>query len=122
MNPPYDCPECHVKPGQCHRSGCYQEVCRNCGGQLRPICPGGCSRRKQSPRVRWTGELAGFAECREFGYWCSIDDVGTPQPEPKWIGEDDVYPNVNLLLINTARGLLRWDRDRARYVKVEKAV
>jgi len=118
--PPYDCPACVAKPGKLHRLGCDQERCRGCGGQFF-MNMGCCPRKDQRPRLPWPGEMHGFAECREFGYWAAPgDDWEAMRPEPAWIGENNVYPNGNLLIINAAKGILRWDPHLGRYVKAEE--
>lgn len=118
--PPYDCPACGAKPGNLHKLGCDQERCRGCGGQYF-MNMGCCPRKDQRPRLPWSGEMHGFAECREFGYWAAMDDGWkTMRPEPAFIGEGGVYPGVGMLTINAAKGILRWDRHLGRYVKAEE--
>jgi hypothetical protein len=65
------CPDCGVNPGELHIRGCDVERCPDCGGQLLfDDCadPPGLIH----PRQPWTGEWPGFAECREFGWFCKF--------------------------------------------------
>lgn len=60
------CPDCGVHENTIHINGCDVERCAKCGGQLLTC---NCYRHNL-PRVPWSGEWPGKAECREYGFWC----------------------------------------------------
>ena len=66
MSESRNCPDCGVKPGEPHQTGCDIEQCSACGGQ-RLLCHCGGHDKGLS---RWTGEWPGVAECREKGWYC----------------------------------------------------
>jgi hypothetical protein len=59
-----DCPDCGVKPGQPHVSGCDIEQCSSCGLQ-RISCS--CGGRHDRAFARWTGIWPGLLEAFVFG-------------------------------------------------------
>ena len=69
--PPKHCPDCGAKPGELHAEGCDIERCPECGFQ-RISCE--CA-EESHPRIPWTGEWYGVAECQELGFYCRYDDV-----------------------------------------------
>jgi hypothetical protein len=120
---PTNCPECGVRPGQCHEAGCDVERCARCGGQaiacpcVYEVCGMDYDRMEQDHpdvyqngpteamyatwdrqwggrRVPWSGLWPGIAECREYGLYTRA-------------GRED----LNRLAI-----VSRWDVDRQRYV------
>lgn len=66
------CPDCSVGPGQEHCDGCDVERCAACGMQ-RLCC--GCSEQEQAkyPRLPWTGEWPGTADCRRMNLWAAFN-------------------------------------------------
>lgn len=91
------CPDCGVKPGELHILGCDVEQCPDCGGQLLFDDCGG-ETGPVHPRLPWTGEWPGKAECREFGWYakrargpgyvsCAPDDRGAVEDLTRLAGE-----------------------------------
>lgn len=101
-----ECPDCGVFPGNKHLDGCDVERCPDCGGQIISCC---CEGDLTMPRLLWTGEWPGVAECREFGWYSKmVDGKG-------WVecnkDEPGATEDLNRLL---KCGV--WDKDRGRYV------
>ncbi len=64
-HPVRNCPDCGVKPGKEHDSGCDVERCSVCKGQALGIC---CEGHDPS-QVPWTGWWPGELECVERGWF-----------------------------------------------------
>lgn len=100
------CPDCGAKANEQHNDGCDVERCPDCGGQLISCACGGDI---TMPRLQWTGEWPGKAECQEFGWYvkmvqgkgwvsCEKDDPGA-------------YEDLNRLHRDSV-----WDKERGRYI------
>jgi hypothetical protein len=104
-----NCGDCGARPGELHKRGCDVEPCPGCGGQY-----AWCDRRHRHkyPRIPWTGEFPGVAECREFGWYVLPDDdrevIGLLVPE--------VTPGARPAL-NHLGLLARWDTASGRFVR-----
>jgi hypothetical protein len=61
----------------------------------------------------WTGELPGQAECREFGWYATINRIGHG---PSWVSCQPDEPGACLDL-NRLRVDARWDRRQKRWVR-----
>jgi hypothetical protein len=109
--PSMNCPECGVEPGQLHSPPCDVERCPDCGGQrFFCDCEPGDAEASDTPRLPWSGEWPGLAECREFGWYCRrrpgvLDWVACSADHP------DAMEDLNRL---GAEGV--WDRERGRFV------
>jgi hypothetical protein len=102
--PDRTCPDCGVAPGQLHKSSCDVERCPECGGQrLFDDC------EERHPRLPWSGEWPGDAECRDLGLWCYWTLNGWVQCEADDPGATEDLPR----LIATAA----WDAEQGRWVK-----
>jgi hypothetical protein len=99
------CPDCAVAPGHLHQEGCDVEQCPMCGGQFLSCWCQTLTR----PRIPWSGEWPGQAECREFGWYALFS------PTDGWVrcGADapGAMPDLNRLHIEA-----RWDADQQRFV------
>jgi hypothetical protein len=101
-----NCPDCGVKPGELHRLGCDVERCPDCGGQYL-MCIG--HDEPEYPRIPWSGEWPGNAECREFGWWSRfVLEVG-------WIRCADDEPGASEDL-NRLSHDATWAPEQARWV------
>lgn len=65
------CHDCGVKPGGLHMDDCDVERCPACGWQLLS-CECLDDEISKYPRLPWTGESPGVAECREFGWYAKL--------------------------------------------------
>lgn len=104
-----NCPDCVAKPGDLHEIGCDVERCPDCGGQYIS-----CHCKEwdtPTPRLPWTGEWPGVAECREFG-WYSIRNPSGPGYVPVPAGTPGATEDLNRL----CSGEARWDREKGRWV------
>ena len=63
MNKLRNCPDCNVKPGELHESGCDVERCSICGEQWISCGHG----RRDKRFSRWTGIWPGKAEADYLG-------------------------------------------------------
>ena len=99
------CHDCGAKPGELHEKGCDVERCLECGGQ-RISCD--CT-VEHYPRIPWTGEWPGVAECRAFG-WYSKMVRGRG-----WVRCDKDDPeateDLNRLCVEAV-----WDKEEKRYL------
>ena len=103
------CPDCGVKKGQLHHSGCLKEQCPQCGRQLL-FCPHYFRKPpSDKKRVPWTGEAWGKVECREYGYFMKTDPWGLTVPCAA--DDPDGLPDANRLTSEAD-----WDRKQKRYV------
>lgn len=98
------CPDCGVAPGELHQQGCDIERCPECGGQmLMDDC------ELTVPRLPWTGEWPGKAECREFGWYSKME------PGQGWVpcdkDEPGAHENLNRLAIDAV-----WSKEQGRYI------
>lgn len=81
------CPECKAGPGKLHKRGCDVERCTMCGCQRI-----GCDCKSGGfPRLPWTGEWPGVAECREFGWYTTIARVVGPTEDLSRLHVDAVW-------------------------------
>lgn len=62
-----NCTGCGARPGELHRRGCEIECCPECGLSL---ITHQCA--LTTPRIRWSGEQTGTAECRAFGWYTRL--------------------------------------------------
>jgi hypothetical protein len=103
------CYVCKAAPGELHEMGCQVELCPYCGHQLISCCCGeGSDVIPDADRMPWTGEWPGFAECREFGWYClpcayAFVRCGPDAPE--------AMPNLNRLHTEAV-----WDKKAKRFV------
>lgn len=101
-----NCPDCGVAPGEQHLVGCDVERCPDCGGQM-ISCD--CEGDIEMPRLHWTGEWPGVAECREFDWYSKM------VPGRGWVecdkGEPGATEDLNRL---AARAV--WDKEQGRYI------
>ena len=103
------CPDCGVGIGELHEPHCDIERCPACGCQLLS-CDCFDDELEGLPRMPWTGEFPGCAECREYGLYarrvpglrgwtpCDKDDEGATE-------------DLNRLIIEGT-----WDSKRQRWV------
>jgi hypothetical protein len=103
-----NCPDCGARPGSRHQPDCDVERCPSCGGQ-RISCD--CPDHLKTPRLAWTGEWPGEAECHEFG-WYSRRIPGVVGWVP--CGKDDPGAGPDLNRLHTEA---RWDRQAGRFVR-----
>jgi hypothetical protein len=104
------CPDCGAVPGDLHFGGCDVERCPDCGGQ---VISCGCEHGPpQHPRLPWTGEWPGVAECREYGWYCTFDH------KRGWrvVGADEPGAREDL---NRLVATCNWDAAQGRFVKRE---
>ena len=99
------CHDCGVAVGAFHDDGCDVEPCPECGDQATSC---GCETLTH-PRLPWTGQWPGDAECKEFGWWARlIQGRG-------WVrcaeNDEGAGPDLNRLAVDA-----RWDADAGRYV------
>ena len=117
------CHDCSARPGQMHILGCDVERCPDCGHQMiscgcdyerpewRDDSNGPLSHGGKYPRIVWTGEWPGYAECQEWNWYakrnpdgagyipCSQDDPGArldlnrlySDPKCRWNPEKGRY-------------------------------
>lgn len=135
------CPNCGVKPGQRHASGCDVAKCPRCGLQLL-----GCDCIYLISNIEpatldithpdvynngptdamifrwemewghreqpWTGEWPGVAECREYGWYAYL------VPGRGWVpcpaDHPEAMPDLNRLIMEG-----RWDADKGRWLRRE---
>jgi hypothetical protein len=101
------CGDCGAMVGELHDVGCDVEICEDCGDQ-RISCR--CDHRSGRPRLPWSGEWPGAAECREFGWFSKLT------PDRGWIECDASDPNASPDLNRLGRDT-DWDPDLRRFVK-----
>jgi hypothetical protein len=138
-----DCPDCGVVPGLQHEEGCDVARCVLCGFQDLGCGYQSdgllfCSRTDEPKPAEtmqtWTGVWPGIEECQEFGWffrWTVFYDpesgyVREPLPHevpntgdslPCEYNDPHASEDLNRLVSAGAQGLLRWDRDRQRWVR-----
>lgn len=97
------CPDCGVSPGHLHADGCDVERCPCCGRQA--IC---CGCDATAPRMPWTGEWPGVAQCRELGWFARL------MPGRGWVpcaaDDPDATADLNRLMSG------RWDAASKRWM------
>lgn len=80
------CPDCGVSIGEKHKPHCDIERCPACGFQFLSC---GCDEEdlEDLPRIPWTGEFPGKAECREYGFYAKMVPgsgwVSCPKDDPE---------------------------------------
>lgn len=131
-----NCPDCGVKPGEKHESGCDIERCPRCGGQsitchciyiINDMDPNTLEydhpdiyeqgpteemyekweREWGAKALPWTGEWPGITQCREYNFWCYWG--------PPWIRCSKEYPEATEDL-NTLYTECRWDIEKQKMV------
>lgn len=105
------CPDCSVAAGQLHVAGCDVERCPDCGEQA--LSCGHARQGLKRPRLPWTGQWPGDAECKEFGWWsCWSQGTG-------WVRCDASHPqarpDINRLAVDAV-----WDAQAGRFVRREE--
>jgi hypothetical protein len=101
------CPDCGVKPKELHQPGCDVERCPDCGRQIIGCA---CDKPPKAPRLPWTGEWPGLADCRELGLWCLPAQVGfTPVPT----GTPGAIEDMNRLCLPWAE----WDAAKGKWAR-----
>lgn len=101
------CPRCGVRPGNKHKRSCSAEQCSNCGHQY--FCCG-CPPCLRTPRLTWTGDLPGVAECRRFGFLVKLVPGKGYVPCDK--DDPDAEPDMNRLFREA-----RWDPAARRFIR-----
>ncbi|MGW0647949.1 hypothetical protein ACWD4T_03955 [Streptomyces umbrinus] len=103
-----NCPDCGVAPGELHSDGCDTAHCPDTGAQ-RLMCDhdGACE-------SRWSGDFAGAAECRAWGWWLTEQPGLGLVPCPP--GTEGAIEDYNRLITHA-----RWDADEQRYVRTDAA-
>ena len=115
----HNCHDCGAKPGELHKPNCDTERCPFCGGQALQCfyenshgeleCE--CKRKlvTDADRIPWDGEWPGWAECREYGFWCKmVKGRGWVRCE-----KDDPEASEDLNRLHTD---CKWDAKEKRYV------
>jgi hypothetical protein len=104
------CPDCGVSPGEFHVPGCDVERCTDCGHQaIGCDCP--LDEEPAHPRLPWTGEFPGVAECREYGLWARTLP-GKTGSHPCKAGTPGAAEDLITLVMTCV-----WDADAARWRK-----
>lgn len=95
------CPCCGVGVGELHQHACTVERDPDTGLQLIRQPP------PTRPRLPWTGEWPGEAECREFGWYARpVPGQGWVRCEPR----QDASPDINRLYSEAI-----WDAEAGRF-------